>query len=431
MRISTHWMQQVSVNSLLDQQARLSRTQIQLSTGQRIMTPADNPVDSVLALDLNKALETDRQYQSNIETAQARLGLESSVLDSGTNLLLRARELTVQGLNDTVNAEDRARLAKDVRQIADGMLSLANTRSPNGEYLFGGFRSDAPPFAFDSERVPQSYVYQGDKNQRLLRVGDQRVMADGDSGFAVFEEVASVGGGKGIGSAGGRQSMLNTLYTLAEALDGKFTGPHGTIVGSRDLSAGIDYSAGPKTFDLAVDGGTPVNIGIAAANYANADELAAAINAGIDASSLQGTVEAHVRSGSIELVSHSSGRNSSVTISNDIDGTLSDLGFADPATAAGVDLNFHDAGTAALADLDAAMSRIADIQASVGTRLNALDEQMDVHSKFILDNQTSLAQVQEIDIAEAISRYTQQETALQASQQAYLRVQKLSLFNYL
>jgi len=431
MRISTNWMQQLGLNSLLNQQARLSRTQTQLSNGLRILTPADDPVGSVLAMNLERTMATDRQYQSSIQTVQARLGLESSTLDSATNLLLHARDLAVQGLNDTLNDSDRAVLAKDVWQTLDGMLSLANTRGPNGEYLFGGFESETPPYAFDQSRVPPSYVYQGDQQQRQVRVSDQRVMADGDTGFAVFEDISSGMGGKGIGSVAGKQSLLNTLYTLAEALDGNFSGPHGAIAGSRDVSAGLDYSAGAKSFDLSVDGAPPVGISIAAGDYPAADALAAAINAGIAAASLQDKVTVQVRSGAIELVSLGNGEDSSVGISNDADGVLSDLGFADPTSGAGADLSFHDAATGLLDDMDAALTRLTDIQAGVGIRLNALDEQMDVLAKFLLDNQTQLSDVQEIDVAEAISRFSQQETALQASQQAFVRVQKLSLFNYL
>jgi flagellar hook-associated protein 3 FlgL len=45
--------------------------------------------------------------------------------------------------------------------------------------------------------------------------------------------------------------------------------------------------------------------------------------------------------------------------------------------------------------------------------------------------QTALSSLQDIDYASAISQLNQQTVALQASQQAYAQVQKLSLFNYL
>jgi flagellar hook-associated protein 3 FlgL len=39
--------------------------------------------------------------------------------------------------------------------------------------------------------------------------------------------------------------------------------------------------------------------------------------------------------------------------------------------------------------------------------------------------------LEDLDYAEAISRFNQQMTALQASQQAFVKIQDMSLFNFL
>ena len=70
-------------------------------------------------------------------------------------------------------------------------------------------------------------------------------MADGDSGFAVFEDIPSDSGANAIAAFGGRQSILNTLLSLTKALNGQFSASHGAIAGTKDLSAGIDYSDDP------------------------------------------------------------------------------------------------------------------------------------------------------------------------------------------
>jgi len=431
MRISTSLMEQLGINAILKQQSKLSKTQLQISSGQRILTPSDDPSSAVRALDLTESLETNRQFQSNIQATRSRLEFEESILAGADNVLQRARELTVQSLNDSLGANDRLSISQEMQQLMDEMLGLANTRDANGEYIFAGFRSDAVPFAFDATRTPPSYDYQGDKNQRLLQIGPQRPMADGDSGFAVFENVPSSSGNKAVAASGGRQSILNTLYSLTQALKGSFTASNGAILGTQDRSAGIDYSGGAVTFDLAVDGGAAVPVTIAAANYATADDLVTAINAGIGATALSGTVVAQHRSGFIEFVSATAGATSSVTISNNGNNVLTDLGFTIPQTGTGADLTFYDAANAALSDIDAALQNVLDTRASVGARMNALDEQEDLHGKFIVDTQATLSDIQDLDYAEAISRFNIQEVALQAAQQAYVKVQGLSLFNYL
>ncbi|WP_434150607.1 flagellar hook-associated protein FlgL [Methylocaldum gracile subsp. desertum] len=432
MRISTPLMEQFGIDAILRQQAKLSKTQLQLSTGQRILTPSDDPSAAVRALDLKESLENNRQFQSNIQAVRSRLEFEESTLAGADNVLQRARELAVRSLNDTLSPSDRQAIGQEMQQLLDEMLGLANTRDANGEYIFAGFRSDTVPFAFDGGRTPPSYVYQGDKNQRLLQIAPQRHLADGDSGFSIFENIPSSSGANAIAASGGTQNILNTLYSLTQTLSGQFTASHGAVMGTNDLSSGIDYSGGPaKNFDLAVDGGAPVTVSVAAANYASADDLVAAINAGINATALNGTVVAQHRSGFIEFVSTTTGTASSVEISDDTDGVLTDFGFAGPQTGTGADVAFHDAASAALNDIDAALQNILDTRASVGARLNALDEQEDVHDKFIIDTQANLSEIEDLDYAEAISRYNIQFVALQAAQQAYVKVQGLSLFNYL
>lgn len=431
MRISTPLMERMGMDGIHRQQAKLARTRLQLSTGQRILTPSDDPGAAVRALDLKESLAANRQFQSNIQALRSRLEFEDSALTSVANLLQRARELTIQSLNDTLNAGDRQAIGQEVQQLLDETLGLANTRDANGEYIFAGFRSNTVPFVFDGGRTPPAYVYQGDKNRRLLQIAPQRPMADGDSGFAVFENVSSNSGANAIAASGGRQSVLNTLYSLAQALNGQFTTSHGALMGTKDLSSGIDYSGGAKSFDLAVDGGAPVTISIAAANYAGADDLVAAINAGISATALDGTVVAQHRSGFMEFVSANAGDTSSVAISNDTDGVLTDLGLSDPELGSGAGPSFHEAASASLEDIDAALQSVSDTRASVGARLNALDEQADVHDKFIIDTEANLSEIQDLDYAEAISRFNIQQLALQAAQQAYVKVQGLTLFNYL
>ena len=101
MRISTSWAQQSAVNSILEQQSRLNQTQLQLSTGKRLLSPSDDPAAAARSLDLNQGIKQTEQYQSNINAARQRLALEDGVLQNAVDVLHRIKELGVQGLNDT------------------------------------------------------------------------------------------------------------------------------------------------------------------------------------------------------------------------------------------------------------------------------------------------------------------------------------------
>ena len=190
MRISTGWSQQLGVNAMLNQQAKQSKTQMQLSTGLKMLTPADDPAAAVRTLDLQESIAKTGQYQDNITMTRARLNIEEAALSSSENVLFRAKELTIQALNAPINIQDRLSIKQEVDQLLDNLMGIANTKNANGEYIFSGDLSNVQPFKLDS--VSNEYVYQGGINQRALQIAPERQVADGDLGFNVFQDIDSV-----------------------------------------------------------------------------------------------------------------------------------------------------------------------------------------------------------------------------------------------
>ncbi len=327
MRLSTSLMQQLGVNAILDQQNRMNKTQLQLASGKRILTPSDDPIAAARTLDLQEEIRKHNQYQDNITLVQNRLSLEESSLSGMTDIVQRVRELAVQANNTAVlKPEDRASIAKEVRQGLDELLGLANTKNANGEYLFSGSLSHTQPYAETPTTAPQYYAYQGDDYQRKLQVGSTRRIADGDPGQTVFEDIPTQG--DYANTVGNKDNLFNIVYQFAQALEGS-----------------------PADNDTNTTNGVPETAG---------DFL------------------------------------------NDT-----------------------------LANLDSALERIDSVRASVGARLNAIDQQYQVNESFVTEMQGTLSQVQDLDYAKAISRFNLQQVGLQAAQQAFIKVQNLSLFNFL
>lgn len=85
----------------------------------------------------------------------------------------------------------------------------------------------------------------------------------------------------------------------------------------------------------------------------------------------------------------------------------------------------------ALTDLDAALNEVLNVRASVGSRVNAVEDQKSANDALIVAAKTVKSNLQDLDYAEAIGRFNQQLAALQASQQSFIKVQGLSLFNFI
>jgi flagellar hook-associated protein 3 FlgL len=182
MRVSTRQMHLQGLDAMLRNQAALSRTQNQLASGQRLLSAADAPADAAQALSLDALLSKNQSYLSAIGTARGRLSIEESTLAGVGDSLQHVRELALQANNATQSPESRANIATQMQSQLEHLLSMANSTDGEGRYLFAGTTSASPPFTL----TPTGATYAGDAQQRVLQIGDQRTLADGDPGSAVF-----------------------------------------------------------------------------------------------------------------------------------------------------------------------------------------------------------------------------------------------------
>src|SRR5690606_12640951 len=115
MRISTQQVFGRGLESMQDVNSQLQKTQAQISSGKRILTPADDPVASARILQLNQELALNQQYQTNIDMAENRLTLQDGILGSVNDVLLRVRQLTTQAGNGILSADDKVTDRKSTR----------------------------------------------------------------------------------------------------------------------------------------------------------------------------------------------------------------------------------------------------------------------------------------------------------------------------
>jgi flagellar hook-associated protein 3 FlgL len=87
--------------------------------------------------------------------------------------------------------------------------------------------------------------------------------------------------------------------------------------------------------------------------------------------------------------------------------------------------------SAYLEDLQLAQVHMVTVRSRGGARLNAIEMQENINEEFIYTMEAALSEAEDLDLAEAISRFELEQVALQAAQQTFNMVQGLSLFNYL
>jgi flagellar hook-associated protein 3 FlgL len=401
LRISTSQIFRQGVGSIIEQQAKVSESSLQLATGKRILNPSDDPTGAVQSIELNTAIGTLEQYQKNIVLAEGRLEFEESQLQQVGDVLLRVRELAIQGNNGSLTNEDRGFIATELHQRLEELIGYANARYANGEYIFAGYQSQTQPFAADGAG---GFNYSGDKGQRFLQVSATRQVAIADSGSALFMEIPN---GNGTFT-----TLDNPANTGSGVIDpGSVTDP--------SLWAADTYTI---TF-LAPDSYEVVRVSDGAVLLSNSYVSGGPINfAGVQ-TNIKGTPAA----GDSFTVSTSTSQDMFSTLQNLI------TALEAPTTGGGSSgaARLNNSINRFLVDLDQSVEGVFNVRSSVGARLNALDSQTEINEGAALSLKTTLSSVQDLDYAEAISRLQLQLVGLEAAQQSYVQIQGLSLFDFL
>jgi flagellar hook-associated protein 3 FlgL len=142
MRIATRTMYENGVSQLNNLQAQMQKTQNQLSTMRRVLTPSDDPVASARALEVSQSKELNTQYVANRTSARSSLSLVDSTLTSTDDLLQEVKSKIVAAGNPGLTLADREAIAKELEGRLEDLLGQANATDGTGAYLFSGYKSD-------------------------------------------------------------------------------------------------------------------------------------------------------------------------------------------------------------------------------------------------------------------------------------------------
>lgn len=397
MRVSTSGAYASGLSAMQRLQVALDQTQRQISSGRRILTPSQDPLAASRALEIRESIGRLEQFDRNAGVANSRLAQEESSLGSVNNVLQRVRELTLQANNATQSIESRRLIAVEMRQRLDQLVQIANQKDGSGNYLFSGNLDSTTPVT----RTGATFTYNGDQGQRFIQIGEGRQVADGDSGAAVFFNIRN-----------GNGSFV--------------TAPQPGNVGSGVLGPGSvtdpsvwdqgQYTVrflDPGNYEV-VDSAAAV---IAAGTFEDGDTLAFR---GIEFS-LDGTPAAG------DTFTASPSRYQDVfSVIDELATALEQSGSGPAATA-----SLGNSVNTGLQNIDQAIGNILDVRVAVGSRLTAIESQIDSNGAFKLTYQETLASIEDLDYAEALSRLSLQASTLEAAQQSFIRTQSLSLFNYL
>ena len=187
-RVTSQIMVQRALANLRYQSNRIVDLQTQLSSGLRVNAPSDDPIDARRAINARATIAKNEQYIQNIASAGPRLEETVTSLQTLTENILRARELTLRGANGTNDQNALDILAEEVNQLIEGVVNTANHQTGNA-YIFGGTRTTQAPY--DVTRNVNGDIaavaYVGNGEDISVTIGDGVDVVTNEPGANVFQ----------------------------------------------------------------------------------------------------------------------------------------------------------------------------------------------------------------------------------------------------
>ena len=414
MRISTLQAFNNGVAGLQRNYANVTRTPEQISTGNRILTPADDPVASVRLLQLEQQQNVLNQYAENLTAAKNSLTQEEVSLNSANTILQRVRELAVQAGNGALSSKDRASIAAELQEREDELLGVMNTRNARGEYLFAGFQGKTQPFV---RQADGSYAYQGDEGQRKIQIASSLDIPISDNGKKTFVNITDAG--RLQATPTGALPGLRVGAPLVQdevAFSGTPAFPPGGIEIEFD-------TVNPQNYEIrSIAPPAVLGSGTLDSDPAKQDKLVfRGVVVNFDGTPAGG-----------ELVQVTPRQVGGVDVQKqgvlDSIATLRQALLDAPDTPNG-NLQVRDAVALGLTNLDHAMVTLDSVRGEIGARLNIVETTQTDNEDVSLVNKSVQAQLRELDYAEALSRLSFESIVLEAAQQSYVKIAGLTLFS--
>jgi flagellar hook-associated protein 3 FlgL len=426
MKISTKLFNEQQIRQFSSLNEDIQKLQDRISSGKNIVVASDDPVGSVNLSGYKTVKQQLDQYLKNVNSAQTRLSLVDTNLQNLSTIMIRANELLIQASSDVLGRSDREAIALEIDEMKEELLSLANQQDANGSFIFGGFKTKTQPF---QENLDGKIEYKGDAGTTSLSVSETMVVQTSVDGESLFQKIK--------GSSGVTVSMFTMLENISNSVRTASSAVHATKADTHAEFEITNSDYGTWSFDITGHGGT-ANISVELTGDDPADIIKAINNANIGITASQSSTNPK----KIKLDSSQQGeieiKNLEIPNIKTAQKVPTSFITFDPLDASGNKIGHsqtlydNDQLTSAqLNNIADTQVHIANFRGEVGAKLNLLVRQNENLTERDIAIKKDLSDLEDADLAALVTDLKAQLTGLQASQQAFVKISNLNLFNYI
>ena len=407
MRISTNQIYTQNLRSISANQSALSETLDQLSTGKKLTKPSDDPVGAAKLIRITEELDKITQYNRNTNLLKSSLEQQETVLSSIKDSANRARVLSVQAGNGIMTQDDKNAIASEMKQIRNEIFDLMNSQNSGGEYIFAGYQSQTQAFSYNYANPGNKFSFNGDTGTNIIRVSDSVTLKTSSSGQDIFQNVYARKNFSVDSSSMNNVAQLEVKdHTAFERFHQSMYDP-GNIANNQLEFTMINAS------ELQI---TQLGTGdiLDVVSFASGDKF--------QYQGMEIEMDANVGQSTVIALDPPQKKNIAETLNDFIEALESDT------ISAG---EFSKRLSDTIVGIDNAMDKISIESSSIGGRLNIADSIYASNLDMEVANKKAQATIEDLDYAEATTRFAKQETALEAALATFPKVSSLSLFQYI
>jgi flagellar hook-associated protein 3 FlgL len=417
MQISTREFLLGSLPDMLAQQNSISQLNREIATGQTMLDATSDPAGAA------QALQTAGQIQRlTYDSGNAAAGVQSiqgalGALQQVNTVLDQLNQAALTGASASTSADARRALVVEAQNALQQLLQLANTQDAAGNYIFAGSRNDAAPFTVGAGGQV-SFV--GDAAAQTLEIAPGLSVPVTASGQGIFSDQPAGNQGvaitAGAANAGSATALVQGVTSLAQLAAAAGAGTQYAIAfTAAGAGSGLAYT-------VASGSGPPGSAGFAATSGVVASGSFAA-GADLQFAGLDVAIAGTPAAGDTFALQPGATTGLFQIVQNLIAALQSPQQAAPGGDAAQQQLQ------SVVGDLAGAQSTVLTAEAALGAGLSQLQAVQSQDQNQTTQSQTQLSELQSANLPQVIADYSSRVTALQAAQEAFARIQQLTLFS--
>ena len=204
MRVTEGMTSRSVLTDLGNARTRLSTLEREISSTKRISKPSDDPFGTGRTLQLTSELEGFKQYKSNVDDGTGWVTATEASLSHITETLQRARELLVQGGNDSNGQVAREGIASEIEALTEAVKQEADA-TYDGRFIFSGTETETRPYELGAN---DEYAGNEGAMNRVIGTGVE---------LPINVNIKEI---LGEGNAAGDNKLLDVLRDIATDLRG-------------------------------------------------------------------------------------------------------------------------------------------------------------------------------------------------------------------